>query len=146
MPTARPKKRIAAAADRLINRELSLLDYDSRVLDLAEDPSIPLLERVKFNAIFSSMLDEFFMIRVAGLVSQVTAGVTLRSPDGRTPQQTLVEARERVLELCATQARIWQRELCPALAAEGIVLSRVEDLAADERAELERRYQQEIYP
>src|SRR5258705_13452052 len=99
MASARTKKRIAAAADRLINRELSFLDYDARVLALAEDPSVPLLERVRFCSIFSTMLDEFFMVRVAGLTGQAAAGVTLRSPDGRTPQQTLAEARHRVLDL-----------------------------------------------
>jgi polyphosphate kinase len=146
MAAARTKKRIPAAADRLINRELSFLDYDARVLELAEDPSVPLLERVKFCAIFSIMLDEFFMVRVAGLTSQAAAGVTLRSPDGRTPLQALSEARIRVLELIALQARIWQRELCPALAAEGIVISRVDDLSGGERVELEQRYRDEIYP
>ena len=123
MAAARTKKRTVAAADRLISRELSFLDYDARVLALAEDPDLPLLERVKFCAIFSEMLDEFFMVRVAGLIGQASAGVTVRSPDGRTPQQALAEARERVLGLCATQSRIWSHELCPALAAEGIVIS-----------------------
>jgi polyphosphate kinase len=146
MAAVGPKKRASSAPDRLLNRELSFLDYDARVLELAEDPTLPLLERVKFCAIFSSMLDEFFMIRVAGLIGQKAAGVTLRSPDGRTPYQALDEARERVLELSAEQSRIWQRELCPALAAEGIVISRVEDLSDGERGELERRYDREIYP
>ena len=146
MATARTKKKTLAAAERLISRELSFLDYDMRVLELAEDPELPLLERVKFCAIFSDMLDEFFMTRIAGLVGQATAGLNVRSPDGRTPQQALADAREMVLGLYATQARIWARELVPALAAEGIVVSRVEDLSAPELDELERRYALEVYP
>jgi len=146
MAAVRAKKRAIPAVDRLINRELSFLDYDARVLGLAADESLPLLERVRFCSIFSSMLDEFFMVRVAGLTGQAAAGVTVRSPDGRTPQQTLNESRTRVLELYTDQARIWSHGLCPALAAEGIVLSGVDDLMPEELTELERRYAEEIYP
>jgi len=140
------KKRAAAAPDRLINRELSFLDYVARVLALADDPDLPLLERVKFCAITSSMLDEFFMVRVAGLTGQAAAGVTVRSPDGRTPRQALAEARERVLELYGIQARVWERNLCPAFAAQGIVISDVEELSPQERAELDERFEHEIFP
>ena len=146
MAAVRAKKRAAAAADRFINRELSFLDYDARVLALARDPDVPLLERVKFCSIFSQMLDEFFMIRIAGLSGQAAAGVTVRSPDGRTPLQALREARERVLELQAEQARIWAEELRPALEAEGIVVTRMEALSDKERVEVERRYERDIYP
>jgi polyphosphate kinase len=146
MSAVRPKKRTTAAADRLINRELSFLDYDARVLALVQDPDQPLLERVFFCSVFSSMLDEFFAVRVVGVSEQAATGVTVRSPDGRTPQQTLAESRERVLELQAEQSRIWSEELVPALAAEGIVISNVEELSPDERVELERRYERDIYP
>jgi polyphosphate kinase len=146
MAAVRSKKRTTAAADRLISRELSFLDYVARLLALAEDPDVPLLERVRFCSITAQMLDEFFMVRVAGLMGQASAGVTLRSPDGRTPQQQLAEARAQVLELNAAQSRVWSRELGPALAEEGIVISRVEDLTDEERRELDRRYEQEIYP
>jgi polyphosphate kinase len=146
MTAVRPKKRTAAAADRLINRELSFLDYDARVLAVAQDSDLPLLERVRFCSICSQMLDEFFMVRIAGLSGQAAAGITVRSPDGRTPQQTLREARERVLELQAEQAQVWSGELCPALAAEGIVISRVEDLSEGDQSELGRRYERDIYP
>jgi polyphosphate kinase len=146
MAAVRAKKRAAAAADRLINRELSFLDYDARVLALARDPELPLLERVRFCSIFSSMLDEFFMVRIAGLAGQAAAGVVVRSDDGRTPLQTLAEARRRVLELQAEQATIWIDELAPALAAEGIHLSSVEDLSVDELGELESRYERDVYP
>jgi polyphosphate kinase len=146
MAAVRAKKRTAAAADRLINRELSFLDYDARVLALAQDSDLPLLERVKFCSIVSQMLDEFFMTRIAGLSGQAAAGITVRSPDGRTPQQALRETRERVLELQANQAQVWSSELCPALASEGIAVARVEDLSESEQSELERRYDRDIYP
>jgi len=146
MASVRSKRRPAAAADRLLNRELSFLDYDARVLELAADPDVPLLERVKFCSIFSSMLDEFFMVRVAGLAGQAAAGVTVRSPDGRTPRQALAEARERVLELSALQSRVWTKELCPALAAEGVVVSHVDDLDEAETDELRARWEHEVFP
>ena len=72
--------------ERLLNRELSFIDVCARVLELGADVSLPLLERVKFLAISSSMVDEFFMIRVAGLMGQAASGISVRSPDGRTPQ------------------------------------------------------------
>jgi polyphosphate kinase len=146
MAAVRTKKRAAAAVDRLINRELSFLDYDARVLAVAADASLPLLERVRFCSIFSSMLDEFFMVRIAGLTGQAAAGVTVRSPDGRTAQQTLADARARVLELYAEVDRIWSLDLCPALAGEGVVISSVEDLTEVEGVELGQRFEEEIYP
>jgi polyphosphate kinase len=146
MAAVRTKKRTAAAADRLINRELSFLDYTARLIELADDPELPLLERTRFCGISSTMLDEFFMVRVAGLTGQAAAGVTVRSPDGRTPRQALAEARTQVLELYETQAGIWSRHLCPALAAEGIVLSGIDELSAQERAALDARFEREIFP
>jgi polyphosphate kinase len=130
----------------LLNRELSWLDLNNRVLDLAADASEPLLERVKFCSIFSSNLDEFFMVRVAGLLDQVIARVNVRSPDGRTPQQALADVRERVLELTAAQSRLWRDELVPALAAEGIVVGTVDDATPEEHSELEARFARQIYP
>jgi len=133
-------------ASTLLNRELAWLDLNKRVLDLAADPSEPLLERVKFCSIFSSNLDEFFMVRVAGLLDQVIARVNVRAPDGRTPQQALAEVRERVLELIAAQSRLWREELVPALAAEGIVVGTVDDATTEEHAELEAHFARQIYP
>ncbi len=130
----------------LLNRELSWLDLNKRVLDLAADPGEPLLERVKFCAIFSSNLDEFFMVRVAGLLDQVIARVNVRSPDGRTPGQALAEVRERVLELTSAQSKLWRDELVPALAAEGIVMGTVEDLNESEHGALEAHFVRQIYP
>ncbi len=126
-----------SSPDQLLNRELSWLDLNARVLDLAADPDQPLLERVRFCAIFSSNLDEFFMVRVAGLLDQVAAGLGVRSPDGRTPQQTLAEVRQRVLELTARQSELWRRELRPALADEGILVGTVDDATEAELEELE---------
>ena len=87
------------APELYINRELSWVDFDDRVLQLAEDPDQPLLERCKFAAIFGSNLDEFFMIRVAGLHDQVDAGITAPKLDGRTPSETIDAIREKVLAL-----------------------------------------------
>ena len=135
-----------AAGPTLLNRELSWLDLNERVLELAADPDEPLLERVKFCSIFSNNLDEFFMVRVAGLLDQVVARVPVRSPDGRTPQETLLEIHERVQELSSAQSRLWRNELCPALAAEGIVVGTVDDATESELHELESSFKQQIYP
>jgi polyphosphate kinase len=129
-----------------LNRELSQLDLIRRVLDLAADPAEPLLERVKFCGIVSSILDEFFMVRVAGLQDQVISGAAVRTPDGRTPQQTLAEIRRHVLELTADQTGLWRETLCPALAAEGICVGTVADATDDERQELERVFHRQIFP
>ena len=133
-------------AETLLNRELSHLEFHARVLELATDEALPLLERVTFCAIFSSNLDEFFQVRVAGLLGQAEAGVTVRSADGLTPQQALARIRERVLELSALQSRLWKRELRPALDAEGITVGGIEDLGAKELEKLERRFEREIFP
>ena len=132
--------------ENLLNRELSHLEFHARVLELATDETLPLLERVKFCGIFSSNLDEFFQVRVAGLLGQAEAGILVRSADGLTPQQALARIRERVLELSALQSRLWKRELRPGLAAEGIIVGGIEDLGTKELEKLERRFYREIYP
>jgi polyphosphate kinase len=137
---------IKEPVERLLNRELSLLDFHARVLDLAADESVPLLERIKFCAIFSSNVDEFFQVRVAGLLGQAESGVALRSADGLTPQQALARIRARVLELTAQQSRLWRRELRASLAAEGIVVGGIEDCDEKDLKQLERHFQREIYP
>ena len=144
--TARSRKRTSAAAERLINRELSFLEYDARLLDLAADDTVPLLERVFFLKVSAEMLDEFFMVRVAGLTGQAAAGVSTRLPDGRTAQQTLDDARVRVEELYRAQGDLWSRELWPELTNERIVVSGVEELEPEERAELDDRFAREIFP
>ncbi|MBA3717970.1 MAG: polyphosphate kinase 1 [Actinobacteria bacterium] len=132
--------------ERLLNRELSFIDVCARVLELAADPSVPLLERVKFLSISSNMVDEFFMIRVAGLMGQEASGISVRSPDGRTAQETLGEIRERVIDLTARQSKLWARELCPQLAEQGIVVANVDDCTDDELDELAGRFDREIFP
>src|SRR3954468_24476961 len=96
-----------------LNRELSWLDFNARVLSLAHDPHVPLLERAKFLAIFSQNLDEFFQVRVAGLKDQVAAGIASAAPDGRTPAQQLLEVRDRVEQLSARQERAFADEVVP---------------------------------
>jgi polyphosphate kinase len=136
----------AQPVETLLNRELSHLEFHGRVLELAEDPSLPLLERVRFCSIFSSNVDEFFQVRVAGLLGQAESGIAVRSADGLTPQQALAAIRARVLELTARQSRLWRRVLRPELAAEGIVVGRIEDLDDDDLARLELRFEREIFP
>jgi polyphosphate kinase len=141
-----PKTQTLAAEPHLLNRELSWLDYDERVLELADDESVPLLERVKFCAIFASMLDEFFMVRVAGLLDQAESGLSVRSSDGLTPREALAKIRPRVEELVATQSRLWRKRLVPALAAEGIMVAHVDDCTDAELEELKKRFEREIFP
>jgi polyphosphate kinase len=131
---------------RFLNRELSRLDFNARVLEVASDESVPLLERANFSSIFSSNLDEFFMVRVAGLMDQVEAGVAVRSPDGLAPQAALSEIRARTLKLVTEQAKLWKRQLKPELAAQGIVVAEIEDLEPAELDELGRVFEAEIYP
>jgi polyphosphate kinase len=138
--------RTSSEGARLLNRELSWLDYSERVLALAIDPETPLLERVKLCAIFSSNLDEFFQVRVAGLLDQVESGIAVRSADGLTAQETLVLVRERVRGLVSEQSKLWKRELQPELAANGIAVCRIDDCAAGEVAQLERRFEHEVFP
>ncbi|HEV8099971.1 MAG TPA: hypothetical protein VGP56_12530, partial [Gaiellaceae bacterium] len=134
------------AQPRFLNRELSQLDFNGRVLELVRDDSVPLLERVNFCSIFSSNMDEFFMVRVAGLMDQVAAGVSVRSPDGLTPQAALAEIRERTIALAGEQAKLWKRHLKPALEAQGMVVAEIEDLEPAELEELERVFESEIFP
>ncbi|HYY32155.1 MAG TPA: polyphosphate kinase 1 [Gaiellaceae bacterium] len=142
-----PKRiRKATGPERFLNRELSWLDFNARLLELAADTDTPLLERVKFCSIFSSNLDEFFMVRVAGLMGQVATGLALRSPDGRTPLAALAEIRERVKHLTTEQSHLWSRDLQPALAENGIRIAGVADCDEEELAELEHRFEREIYP
>jgi polyphosphate kinase len=131
---------------RLLNRELSAIDFHARVLELASDEATPLLERVKFCAIFSSNMDEFFQVRVAGLLEQAESRIVMRSADGLTPQQTLARIRERMLGLVAQQSRTWKKELRPALASEGIVVGGIEDCSEKELQKLRRHFEREIYP
>jgi polyphosphate kinase len=131
---------------RFSNRELSRLEFGNRLLDLAEDASLPLLERVKFLAIFSELLDEFFQVRVAGLEDQVAAGVRTRSVDGLRPTEQLRVIRARVEDLVAREDRIFLDQLVPALSDAGIRLSSWSSLDDEDRAYLVDVFDREIFP
>jgi polyphosphate kinase len=129
-----------------LNRELSWLDFNERVLQLAEDERIPLLERVKFCAIYTTNLDEFYMVRVAGLRDQIDAGVENPGHDGRIPSETIALIRERVLQLSRRLTDCFEGRLRPALAEHDIRVVAVNELDEDQRAELARHFQKVIFP
>jgi len=129
-----------------LNRELSWLAFNARVLQLAEDPDVPLLEQVRFLAIFSSNLDEFYQVRVSGLFDQAAAGVTDPSPDGRRPGEQLTMVRQVVTELVAQQERCFVDQVRPALRREGIHLLDWTDLDAPEVSALAQRFRTRIFP
>lgn len=129
-----------------LNRELSWIEFNKRVLEEAEDLTHPLLERLKFLAIFSTNLDEFFMIRVAGLQEQIYSGVTELSAEGMTPLEQMREIRARLIPLYKRQTDVWRKTIVPALKREGIYLHRHEELTAEERIDLERDFFDNIMP
>jgi polyphosphate kinase len=131
---------------RYLNRELSWLDFNARVLALAEDPATPLLERVKFLAIFSQNLDEFFQVRVAGLKERIAAGVTRRSVDGRTASEQLEAILSRSRELSARADEVFLGPVCQALAEVGIRFSSWSQLDEDDREWLTDEFQRRIFP
>ncbi|SDZ25400.1 polyphosphate kinase [Asanoa ishikariensis] len=132
--------------DRFLNRELSWLDFNARVLALAEDPSTPLLERAKFLAIFASNLDEFYMVRVAGLKRRLQAGLPVRGGD-QMPLRTQLEfVAEKTADLVARQAACFVDEVLPKLSAEGIELLQWDDLAADEREQMRTYFRDHVFP
>jgi polyphosphate kinase len=128
------------------NRELSWLDFNARVLELAEDDRVPLLERVKFAAIYTSNLDEFFMIRVAGVHDQVDAGLTEAGADGRRPAEVLDEIRDRVIALDERVNRCIVADLRPSLAKHGIEILTYGEATEEERATLHERFERQIFP
>ena len=131
--------------DRFVNRELSWLDFNHRVVEEAENPRHPLLERVRFVSISASNLDEFYSVRVAGLIGQAKAGVTAISPDGRTPAQQLAEIKVRAESLLAEQQRVW-RELRGLLRGAGIEVCEPESLSADDMRWLEHWFMERVFP
>ncbi|MHB8288840.1 MAG: RNA degradosome polyphosphate kinase [Acidimicrobiales bacterium] len=136
----------APGNERLLNRELSWLDFSAKLLELAEDSKIPLLERVKFLAIFSQGLDEFFQVRVAGLLDQVDAGLRNRSPDGLTPAEQLRAIRERVLALVAWQGRICSEQVLAGLCSAGVSIVDRSDLDEADRSYLAEVFEARIFP
>jgi polyphosphate kinase len=127
------------------NRELSWLDFNDRVLQLAEDESLPLLERLKFLAIFVTNLDEFFMIRVAGVHDQVDARIDTRSADGLTPTEILTEIAEKVRGLDQRHSREYSQHVAPELAQEGIRITNCRDSGAP-ASDIERHFREQIFP
>jgi polyphosphate kinase len=132
--------------DRYLDRENSWLRFAERVLELAEDPNVPLLERVRFTSIFASGLDEFFGVRIAGRIRRMATGLPVENASGQPAEQILENALELARELSARNARSFSHMLVPALASEGIEILRWKELVPDEQARLERLFKERIYP
>src|SRR5215471_6553720 len=133
-------------SDRMINRELSWLEFNRRVLEEAQDPTVPLLERVKFLSIFSSNLDEFFMVRVADLKQRIWAGDHSTEADGLSPTQTLAAVSERVHTLVQEQHRCFLEDVQPLLVAEGIRIVRPKEITLEQSAVLEGYFHRTLLP
>ena len=132
--------------EMFINRELSWLDFNSRVLFEAEESANPLLERVKFAAIFAGNLDEFFMIRVAGIKRKLDAGIATLGPDGRTPAEQMRAVRAKAQTAVDRHATVITDHLLPGLAAEGIKIVPYASLSDQQRETVTRRFEREIFP
>jgi polyphosphate kinase len=132
--------------DRYSNREMSWLAFNARVLAMAEDPSHPLLERTKFLAIFASNLDEFYMVRVAGLKRRAEMGLQVTSADGRRPREVLAALAERTREIAQEHARCWRDDIQPALEAEGIHIRRWDALDDEEKSRLGGYFRSKVFP
>lgn len=129
-----------------INRELSWIRFNQHVLDEAKDPSHPLLERIKFLAIFSNNLDEFFMVRVSGLHHQLAEGVLKLPPDGLTTMELLERIHSDLIPLLEEQTRIWLLEIIPQLAKSGIIIHNLLNLEEKRRKRLRKYFYREIFP
>jgi len=128
------------------NREASWVDFNERVLELAEDEDMPLMERAKFLAIYTSNLDEFTIVRVAGLHDQVDAGIDARKADGLSPLETIRRIAERTRELGARQSRLWEDAIRPKLAEHGIRVQQCSRCSPEELEEVDRIFNEQIFP
>jgi polyphosphate kinase len=144
--TAPPEAPALDSPELYTNRELSWLQFNERVLELAEDDATPLLERVKFLAIYANNLDEFFMVRVAGLHDQVDAGIDARGPDGLAPGETIERIQERTGELGRRQSTQWEEHVRPALAEHGIRVIDCQDCDSRELEAIDRQFSEQIFP
>ena len=133
-------------ADRYLDREYSWVQFNQRVLELAEDDQIPLLERVRFLAIFASNLDEFFQVRIAGLVRRITAGFPVQNAIGWTPEQLLKNTLTEAGLLASRHAAVFADQIKPALTGHGIEILRWKELTGDERAGLTELFKKSVYP
>ena len=136
----------ARPADRFFDREASWLDYNARLLELAADSGVPLLERVRFTAIFANNLDEFFMVRVAGLRRRLATGIAVATPAGMAPREQLDLISRRAHELVAEHARVFLDDLLPLLREQNICLLHYADLTADERKSVDEFFEDRVYP
>ncbi len=132
--------------DRFLDREESWLRFNERVLDMARDTALPLLERLRFLAIFASNLDEFFMVRVAGLTRRMATGIALQSASGQQPREVLARTSEVAHELMREHAACFHDDILPALAKEGVEILRWDELADTEKEELNRLFRRRVYP
>src|SRR5437667_12342615 len=146
LPDAIQPERDFSDPANFINRELSWLEFNRRVLEEAQDPTQPLIERVKFMTIFSNNLDEFFEIRVAGIKQQIQSETSDVGPDGMSPTETFNAIQRLVHELVATQYALWKNELVPELAKNGICVREIAELPAKRAAWAHRYFQQEVLP
>src|SRR5213596_1923657 len=146
LPDAIQPERDFSDPANFINRELSWLEFNRRVLEEAQDPTQPLIERVKFMTIFSANLDEFFEIRVAGIKQQIQSETSDIGPDGMSPTETFNAIQRLVHELVVTQYDFWNKELMPALAKNGIRLHDVAQLTGKRAAWAKRYFQEEVFP
>src|SRR5262249_16500306 len=127
------------------NRELSWLDFNQRVLELAEDPEVPLLEQVRFCSIYASNLDEFYMVRVAGLFDQLDAGIDASGPDGLAPGDQIDAIQSKVLQLDRRLHRCFEGMLLPELQREGIPIVSLETATETERREIDERFHDQVF-
>ncbi|QKJ24913.1 RNA degradosome polyphosphate kinase [Aquiluna borgnonia] len=141
-----PESQPDLPADRFLDRELSWLDFNKRVLDLAEDESVPLLERINYLSIFASNLDEFFMVRVASLKRRIATGIAVMSASGLSPQEVLSQISERTLELQKRHANLYTQTLGPALAAHGIQIEHWASLSDAEKNGLRDYFISQVFP
>jgi len=132
--------------DRFLDRELSWLDFNQRVLELAEDPSLPILERVNFLSIFASNLDEFYMVRVASLKRRIATGIAVQSASGLSPKKVLGLIGEKTRNLQTRHARLFHDQIAPLMSQSGLKIVSFKDLEENEKIEIAKYFQSQVFP